>query len=443
METTKMDIAQTLEYIQRVQWRERKPGFDRIRELLAALGNPEKKQKYIHVAGTNGKGSTSACLASVLHHAGYRTGLFISPYVIRYNERIQFNGEYITDDELIELTSKLRVIADAMDDPPTVFEITTALGFMYFEYKKCEIVVLEVGMGGELDATNVIDLPEAAVIATIGYDHVEDLGPTLADIASAKAGIIKGGDVVIYGGTDEVEAVFESVCKERDAKLHRADFSRISNQTLSLTGNTFDFKPYGEITLSLAGTYQPKNAAVVITVLEVLREKGYKISDADIKAGLANVYWPGRFEVLGTEPIFILDGSHNPEAVEVTADSLVRHFNGRKIIFIIGVMADKDIDNMITYITPLAQAFISCKPDYESRAMDAETLVEKLQKYDVPSSAAKDFDDAVEQALKLAGNDGIICTIGSLYFSHNLRDAYNKAFGIVSENTTGSTFCYG
>ncbi|MCL2045904.1 MAG: bifunctional folylpolyglutamate synthase/dihydrofolate synthase [Oscillospiraceae bacterium] len=438
-----MTIEETLEYITKVQWRERKPGLDRIRELLAAVGDPHLKTKYVHVAGTNGKGSTSACLASVLKKAGYKTGLFISPYVIRYNERMQCNGEYITDEELIAYTEELRVYADAMEEPPTVYEITTALGFMFFARRECDIVVLEVGMGGELDATNIIDLPEVAVITTIGYDHVEELGPTLADIASAKAGIIKGGDVVIYGGTDEVEAVFEEVCVEKNAKLHKADYSRITNVQVLLEGNKFDFEPYGEITVALTGTYQINNATVVITALEVLREKGYNISDDDIKSGLAGVYWPGRMEVLGHNPVFILDGSHNPEAAEVTAESLIKIFPDKKIVILMGVMADKDVDAMISYIAPITKAFVACTPDYEGRAMEAKTLAEKLSAYTVPVLVANSFDEAINHSVQLAGIDGVVCTFGSLYLSPSLRDAYNRVNGINSEVVTGNTLCVG
>ena len=422
-----MGIVETLEYIHSVKWQGSKPGLERTQGLLKALGNPEKALKFVHIAGTNGKGSTAACIASVLQHAGYRTGLYISPFILRFNERMQVNGEHISDEELERFTDEIRPYADAMPDPPTEFELITALAMKFFLNKSCDIVVLEVGMGGELDSTNVIETPEAAVITTIGYDHVKELGPTITDIASAKAGIIKsGGDVVIYGGGAEVEDVFERVCNERGAKLSRADFSRILSEDFSLDGVRFKLKPYGELFLPLAGAYQPKNATLAITTLELLRDKGYIISDNDISRGISHVRWPGRFEVLGRNPVFILDGAHNPEAFVVTAASLLRHFGDKKIVFIIGVMADKDVDSMIGHIAPLAEEFIAVQPDHP-RAMDAETLAGKLRAYDKPVAAYSAVTDGVAKAISHAGKDGVICAVGSLYFSGDIRTAHSES----------------
>ena len=440
-----MTIQETLEYIHNVKWQGRKPGLGRTRELLAALGNPERDLKFIHIAGTNGKGSTAACIYSVLRSAGYMAGLYTSPHLLKVNERMQAGGEQITDEELILITNEVRPFADAMADTPTEFEIITAIGMKYFQYKRCDIVVLETGMGGELDSTNVIASPEAAVITAIGYDHVSELGPTLADIGKAKAGIIKDGcDVVIYGGEPEADAVFERVSRGRGARLHKTDFSRISEQDVSLNGTTFIFEPYGEIHIPLIGAYQPKNAAVAITTLEVLRKKGYKVNDGDFVNGLATVDWPGRFEILGRDPVFILDGAHNPQGFKATAESLRRLFGERKIIFVVGVMADKDADAMMSHIAPLAERFIAVQPGYY-RAMDANMLSEKLVKYGKPVAAFKTINDGVAEAIdraraarktapadlanltETASEAGIVCAIGSLYFSAEIRAAYNAA----------------
>jgi dihydrofolate synthase/folylpolyglutamate synthase len=311
-----------------------------------------------------------------------------------------------------------------MKDSPTEFEMITALGFLYFAQKKCDIVVLEVGMGGELDSTNVIETPDVGVIVTIGYDHVAELGPTISDIAAAKAGIIKdGGDVVIYGGVEDVERVFERVSKERKANLIRTDFTRISNVNFSLAGAEFNFSPYGKISLPLAGSYQPNNAAVAITAMETLRKKGYNIKDEHITDGLSKVYWPGRFEILGHNPVFILDGAHNPQAMEVTADSLKRHFDGKKITFIVGVMADKDVDSMIKYIAPLAERFIAVRPDHP-RAMEAKVLAEKLSAYGASVKSYDTVREGMADALKKANETDIICAVGSLYFSSDIRNEY-------------------
>ena len=421
-----MSITETFEYIHSVKWQGSKPGLGRIKELLKALRNPEKQLKFIHVAGTNGKGSTSVCIATVLERTGYKTGLFISPYVLRFNERIQVNGKHITDDELEQAINEIRPFADAMEDAPTEFEMITALAMRYFLVNCCDIVVLEVGMGGRLDSTNVIPTPELAVITAIGYDHVKELGPTLTDIAREKAGIIKSdGDILIYGGERNVERVFEHAASECGARLRKADFTRINGQEFSFKYIKLNIEQYGEIKLPLVGSYQPKNATVAITAFEILREKGYDISDADIIAGLASVKWPGRFEVLGYKPIFILDGSHNPQGMEVTADSLRCYFNDRKMIFIVGVMADKDVDSMLTHIVPLAVTIIAVKPDHE-RAMCSRELAERVTQHGVQVFDCGTVGKGVSKAFGIAGEEGIICALGSLYFSAEIRAAYNE-----------------
>ncbi|MCL2629033.1 MAG: bifunctional folylpolyglutamate synthase/dihydrofolate synthase [Oscillospiraceae bacterium] len=427
-----MSIKETLEYIHNVKWRGSKPGLLRTQELLGALGNPEKKLKFVHVAGTDGKGSTSAFIASVLTKAGYKTGLYVSPYVICFNERMQVDGEYISDNELSQLTNEIRPFADAMEDSPTEFELITALAMKYFSSKECDIVVLEVGMGGRLDSTNVIDTPQLAVITAIGYDHVKELGPTLRDIAREKAGIIKsGGDVLVYvkphepNYEKEVIGVFERISQERSARLCKVDFSRISGTEFSLESTKMNFAPYGELTLPLVGAYQPYNAALAITALEKLREKGYKISDENIKEGIASVKWQGRFEILGKNPVFILDGAHNPQGIKATAESLTSHFPNKKVIFIVGVMADKDIDAMMLHIVSLAQAFITVAPDL-SRAMPSEKLAEKLRHFEVPVIDCRDIGKGVRKALDMAQENDVICAIGSFFLHAPAKEAYEK-----------------
>jgi dihydrofolate synthase/folylpolyglutamate synthase len=428
-----MGIKETLEYIHSVKWQGSKPGLERTRKLLEALGNPEKQLKFVHVAGTNGKGSTCALITAVLEKAGYRTGLYTSPYITCFNERMQVSGEFISDGELIQKTQEIRPFADAMEDLPTEFEMITALAMKYFLYKGCDIVVLEVGMGGELDSTNVIDVPELAVITALGYDHVRELGPTIADIARAKAGVIKsGGDVLVYGGEQEVEDVFGRVSAERGAKLSKVDFSRIKDVNYSLEKIELDVEPYGILTLPLVGAYQPRNALTAITALEKLREKGYKISDENIAAGIASVRWPGRFEVLGQKPVFILDGGHNPQGMEAAAESLRLHFGDMpsrgKVTFIVGIMADKDIDSMMAKIAPLAEYFIAVKPN-NPRAMGAQELAEKLSCFGVPVITCGSVSDGVKEAFNRAGKGGIICALGSLYFSASIRSAYTDFTG--------------
>lgn len=422
-ESGPMTYHDALAYIHHVTWRGSRLGLERTRELLERMGNPQSKLKFVHVAGTNGKGSTCAMLANTLTLAGYRTGLYISPFINRFNERMQIDGLPIEDEELAEITALIRPHAEAMADHPTEFELITAIAFEYFLRHSADLVVLEVGMGGELDSTNVIDTPELAIITNIGLDHTRELGPTIADIARAKAGVIKpGGDVLIYDQNPEADAVFAKVCHEQGAKLHVTDHSRVSNVSVSLDELSFDFKPYGRLRCSLLGSYQTKNAAVAITALEILRDKGWHISDRNLKDGLAGVRWPARFEVLGHEPVFIADGGHNPQGVAAVAESLRAHFPGRKITFLLGVMADKDVSHMIDSIGPIAGEFVTVTPD-NPRAMSAEELAALLKRLGFIATACESVAAGVRLAIDRAGKDGIVCALGSLYMLGDVRAA--------------------
>ncbi|MBR4743056.1 MAG: bifunctional folylpolyglutamate synthase/dihydrofolate synthase [Oscillospiraceae bacterium] len=421
-----MSYESTLAYINSPKWQRSKPGLERTQHLLRCLGNPEKQLKFVHVAGTNGKGSTAACVAAVLQQAGYRTGLYISPYIIRFSERIQIDGEYIPDDELERVVDLVRPYADAMEDVPTEFEVVTAIAMKYFADNRADIVVLEVGLGGELDATNVIDTPEVAVITAIGLDHTAMLGDTLPKIASAKAGIIKsGGLVCTYPADDDVNAVFENKCREVGAELTKTDMSDLSVKDVELDGCTFDFGGLKDVFVPLAGTYQPMNAAVAITACRLLASRGWRINDDDIVRGLAKVKWPGRFEVLMKHPVFILDGSHNPHGIRATVESMKKHFGDRKITFVMGVMADKDVDHMVEMIAPLADRVYTARPE-NSRAMDPMELALRFQLEGIISLPCPSIQRAVDEAVAHAGPDGVVVAIGSLYFSNDIRQAAMK-----------------
>lgn len=421
---TAMTGQKAIAYIHTFQWQKHQPGLHRIRQLLHALGDPQKQLRFVHVAGTNGKGSTCACIASVLEAAGYRVGLNTSPYLVTFHERIQVNGEMISDQALADLTERVRPAAEAMEEHPTEFELITAIALLYFLEQRCDVVVLEVGMGGGLDASNVIDTPEAVVITAMGLDHTAQLGPTLADIAAAKAGIVKpGGAVVSCGGCPEADAVIRRVCRDQGAALREADFSRIENVTLSLDGAAFDLAPYGRLRLPLAGTYQVRNAAVAVTALEVLADKGWNISGDDLRRGLAAVSWPGRMEVLRREgPAFLLDGAHNPHGIAAAAESLRVLFPDRKPVLLVGAMADKDVDAMAEELAPLAAAFVTVAPD-NPRAMDAAELRRRLLPWGVRALACGSVAEGVRTAMDLAGPEGAVCALGSLYFSGDVRRA--------------------
>ncbi len=423
-----MSIENTLEYIHKTTWLGSKPGLSRTYELLEKLGNPHKKLKFVHVAGTNGKGSTCAFIASVLRDAGYKTGLYTSPYINFFNERIRIDGRCISDEELEKFTDIVRPHADSMSDPATEFEMITALAMKYFADMECDIVVLEVGMGGELDSTNVIDTPECAVITSIGLDHTAQLGNTLSQVASAKAGIIKGGTVVSYESDGDAYEVIKEACEQKNAKLITADFGKITNLSSDINGSTFDFGEFKDLQIHLAGAYQPYNASLALTALLALRDKGYAISNENIRKGLYETQWSGRFEILGKNPVFILDGAHNPHGMKAAANSFSSLFGKKKIIFITGAMADKDVNGMFSLIVPMSDIFYTLTPD-NPRSMKAEELARRLEDMGAKAVSCENFEEAVSLALDRAGNDGIIAALGSLYFSADIRKAYNSLKG--------------
>ena len=423
-----MNYDEAMQYIHAVQWAGHKPGLSRTRTLLAALGDPHRQLKFIHVAGTNGKGSTAAMLAACLQAAGYRVGLYTSPFINRFNERIQVDGEQIPDRALVQLVEQVKPAADAMADVPTEFEIITALGMLWFAQQRCDIVVLEVGLGGTLDSTNVIDPPECAVITALGMDHVRELGPTLAEIASAKAGIIKpGSPVVSYGGAPEADAVIARAAERQNAPLTVVDFAKLNVRGGDLDGVNFDFDGLENIRLPLIGSYQPKNAAVAITALRVLRQRGWNIPESAIRQGLEQVSWPGRFELLRHSPAFLLDGSHNAHGMRATVQSLRDRFPGQKFVFLLSIMADKDVDEMLELLLPLAKQFVTVAA-HTPRAMPAQTLAEHIRVRGGTAEPAPSIEAGVARAVALGGS-GPVCALGTLYFSGEVRTAFAQLTG--------------
>ena len=438
----KMTVQQAIDYINDHTWSQWRLGLDRTRELLARLGNPQKELKFVHVAGSNGKGSTCAMLERILREAGYRTGFFPSPYIEDFRERIQVCGEYITEEALCEITQTVRAQADAMEDHPSQFELITAIGMVYFAREKCDMVVLEVGLGGEFDATNVIDAPEVAVITHIGLEHTEYLGNTLTEIARTKSGIIKtGSDVVLYENEQEVMDVVTEICRERGCPLHVARFGEIEPLEASLGGQSFR---YGGAVyrLPLLGEYQLHNAVTVLTVVEVLRRRGFAVPEEAVTAGFANVKWPARFEVLCTDPLFILDGGHNPQCAEALAESLAKYVP-EKVVFLMGVLADKDYGKILDLITPFAEEFVCVTPD-SPRAMPARELAELLRRRGYTAEACGSVEEGVsvslQKALKSRESQGAkprpVVAFGSLYMAGAIRTAFRRhGDGSLSPNS--------
>ena len=417
-----MNYDQALAYIHAVHWQGHKPGLDRIRTLLEALGNPHQKLQFVHIAGTNGKGSTAAMVDSCLRAAGYKVGMFTSPFINRFNERIQVNGIPIPDQDLVQLVEQVQPAAQAMEDVPTEFELITALGMLYFVQQNCDIVVLEVGLGGALDSTNIIPPPACAVITALGMDHVKELGPTLADIAAAKAGIIKpGSPVVSYGGEPEADKVIADTARAQGAPLTVVDFSRLQLRSASLDGLVFDFDGLEGLTLPFLASYQARNAAVAITALRALRGRGWNISDQAIRQGLAQVRWPGRFELLRRDPPFLLDGSHNAHGMRATVASLRERFPGEKFVFLISIMADKDWDKMLQLLLPLAKCFVTVTAP-SPRAIPAPDLAAQIRAMGGVAEPADTIPAGVARADALAAG-GPVAALGTLYFSGDVRRA--------------------
>ena len=388
---------------------------------MDALGNPQREYPCIHVAWTNGKGSACAMAESVLRAAGYRTGLDTSPHLLRFNERIQINGMPVSDERLAEAVERVRDAAEAMEEGPNWSEVINAVTFVVFALEKVDVAVLEVGLGGEFDPTNVIDAPAAALIMNIGYDHMEYLGNTLEEIASAKAGIIKpGGDVVVYRGEPGVEAVFERKSDLCGARLHKADFDSIRPLSESIDGQVFDACGYEGLTLPLAGPHQQRNAAVVITAMDVLRAKGWHIREEDIRSGLERVVWPARFEVISHDPVFILDGGHNPQCLDAADDALRRLLPGKRIVFLVGMLRDKDVTEMVARLRTVSSEYVTITP-VSDRAMEAEDLTKLIRAQGGNAVTGGDIARGIAIARERAGEDGAVCCIGSLYLAGAVR----------------------
>lgn len=406
-------------------------GLESMRELLRRLGDPQNELKFIHISGTNGKGSVLAYLSTILSGAGYRTGRYISPTLFSYRERIQVDGEYIEKESLACHVTAIAAAAEDMQKAglpsPTVFEIETALAFLYFKEKRCDIVTLEVGCGGLLDATNVITTTLMEVIASISMDHTDLLGDTLAKIAAQKAGIIKPDTMVISAQQkSEAAQVIEDTCKEQHCTLQMVDESKISNVHYGAEGQTFSYKTWENVAISLAGSYQIKNAALALEGVEALRKLGYALSDQQVREGLLHTAWRGRFTTLRRDPTVIIDGAHNPAAALELKESLERYFPGKMLYFVMGMFKDKDYAQVIDLTAPLARHIITVETPGNPRAMPARELAEAVGKVNPSVEWADSVAHGVEKALAMAGKEDAVIVFGSLSFLGEAADAVNE-----------------
>ena len=416
----KMDYNEALEYIHSVNWTFCKPGLERTELLCKELGDPQKSLKFIHVAGTNGKGSFSSMLQSVLTEAGYKTGLYTSPYIKCFNERMAIDGKMIDNDTLVRITERVKVVSDKMKDKPTEFELVTAIALVYFAESKCDYVVLECGLGGRLDSTNIVDTTVLSVITGISLDHTSILGNTTEEIAKEKAGIIKEGTPCLWCGelTSNNSGAFDvisQVAKEKKAPLYTVDRASIKVNDMSLEGTCFSYGEYENVKISLLGSYQIANATNVLCAVNILKNLGLEILNDKLYLGLEKAKWHARFEVISTTPLVIFDGGHNPEGVEAAIDSIKQYFGLDRVLILTGVMKDKDYFYVASKISEVSKKVFTVTPD-NPRALNAEEYKEVFSSLGTDAQAFNSVKEAVITAYETARDENIpLISLGSLY----------------------------
>lgn len=421
-----MTAEDAIKFIHEKIWQGSKPGLSRTIELLNKLGDPQKRLRFIHIAGTNGKGSTSAMLAEILKQAGLTVGLYTSPFISSFNERICINGVPISDAELASIVELCAPLALSMEDRPTEFELVSCVAMEFFARRACDVVVLETGMGGRLDSTNVIETPLCSVITNIGLDHTRELGDTVEKIAAEKAGIIKKAcPAVIYDLPENISSVISERCNEMSSALTRADFSQIKLLSDSRQGQVFDYKDFRKLELPLLGSHQLKNAAVALEVINVLRSQGFEISADSVRIGLAQTSWPARFEIVSEKPFVVVDGGHNPQCAETVAENLLKYFPTEKKVILFGVLKDKDYMGEARFLNTAADIFVAISPP-SSRALPASELAECLKDFGKPVIACDSIESGIKTALELAEKDGVVCSVGSLYSAGQVRAFFKK-----------------
>lgn len=421
-----MNYVDALQFIHTASKLGSKLGLHNISMLLERLGNPQDKLNFIHIAGTNGKGTVTKTISEILLRQGYKVGMYTSPFIYRFNERIIVNGAEIPDDELAEITEKVKEKCDSMVrdgfSHPTEFEIVTAIGFMYFAKEMCDYVVLEVGLGGRLDATNVIKNPLACVITFIDYDHMEYLGNSLSEIAFEKCGIIKEGTPVVVYPQQHEDAlkVIEKVCKERKCDIHVANMPEISES--GLFGSKFEYRDE-KFETKLIGEHMAKNVATALEAAYVLKRKGVNISEKAIIEGVSNVCWQGRFEIINKNPLFIIDGAHNISGILSLKKTIEDNFAGKKLTFIMGMLKDKEYDESLKEVAHMAEKII-CFDVPSNRTLPGEILAKYARKYNENVVSFTNVFDAVKMALSQEC-DAVIA-FGSLYSLCDIKESLDK-----------------
>lgn len=414
-----MTYQQALDYIHSLSKFAKKKGHDNIKKLLDKLGNPQDELKFVHIAGTNGKGSVAAYISSVLRSQGLKVGTFISPFIERFNERIQINSQPVPDDELAEYTEKIKYICDSLEDVhPLEFEVITAMGFMYFLKEKCDIVVLETGLGGRLDSTNVIKTPLVEVICQIGLDHTEILGDTIEKIAFEKAGIIKPDSKVVFYPLNNSDAynVVENVCREKNSELIIPDVNHIKACSISASGSDVTYKGL-DLHIPLAGYHQIINA---VCAVEAVRALPFNVSDISVINGIAATKWPCRFEILGRNKNIILDGAHNYPGILSLSKTLSDVFKDKRLIFVAGMLNDKEYRKSFDEIFPLCDKLIITNVP-SVRQVNVEEIFSYAKCIKPDAEYIEDNQSAVKKGIEYLSENSVLCVFGSLYLVGNLR----------------------
>lgn len=432
-----MDYQTVTDFINRAKKFGSRLDLTRITRLCDLLGNPQEKCRFVHVAGTNGKGSVCVYIENILMEAGYKTGLYTSPFIYEFNERIQINNTPISDADLLACMEQVVSATEQMiaegDEHPTEFELITAAAFLYFAQKECDVVVLEVGLGGRLDATNIIDAPLVSVITSISYDHMEYLGDGLSEITSNKCGIIKEmRPVVSYPcQMEESRREIEKTAEERHCILTVPDISKLLVKESSLSGNQFTYEENTYET-SLVGEFQVYNAITAIEAVKVLQKQEFAVSWDAIRKGLKNATWPARFEMLRENPVVIADGSHNADGMRAFVKTAKSSLCGKKVVCVFGMLKDKEYAMCLKSLSEITDTVIVTEVD-NPRRETVENLAKEAKKY-MPNVYQKaDNKQAVALAKMLAPCDGVIIALGSLYMMKNIKDAVKELFETVDK----------
>lgn len=426
-----MDYKEALDYISKSHKFGMRLGLDNIKKLLELLGNPQEKLKIIHVAGTNGKGSTCSFISTILKEFDYKVGLYTSPFLEVFNERIRINNENISDKDIGRIVSiikeKIEIMVDKGFDYPTEFEIVTAMAFYYYFENNVDFVVLEVGLGGKYDATNVINKSEVSVITPISIDHINVLGNTISKIASEKAGIIKENSTVfIYNQSDEAKNVIKKVCDDKNSKFFEVLFDDIKIKHSDINYQEFDYKNYKNLKINLIGEHQIKNSILAINVVEfILSKYNKKIDEDKLKLGLLNTKWAGRIEKIKENPLFIIDGAHNEDGAKSLSKVLDKNFKNKNLTLLLGMLEDKEIDKVLEILIPYFNKVVTTNVS-NPRTKSCDDLKEKISNYVKEVYSIDNLEEALNFTLKNSDKDDIIISCGSLYLIGEIRRLSNK-----------------